>query len=107
MNNRFMRVIVMFDLPVITDKEKKIATKFRNFLLDEGFIMMQYSVYSRICKNNDNLNKHVNRLKINAPKTGNIRLLQVTENQYNNIIMFSGTKSIEEDISIESLLIFE
>lgn len=107
MNNRFMRIIVMFDLPVITDKEKKAATKFRKFLLDEGFIMMQYSVYSRICKNNDDLNKHINRLKLNTPKTGNIRLLQVTENQYNNIIMFSGTKSIEEDISIESLLIFE
>ena len=45
--------------------------------------------------------------KFNAPKTGNIRLLQVTENQYNNIIMFSGTKKVEEDISIESLLVFE
>lgn len=107
MNNRFMRIIVMFDLPVITDKEKKIATKFRKFLLDEGFIMMQYSVYSRICKNNDDLNKHINRLKLNTPKNGNIRLLQVTENQYNNIIMFSGTKATEEDISIENLLIFE
>ena len=61
MNNRFMRIIVMFDLPVITDKEKKTATKFRKFLLDEGFIMMQYSVYSRICKNNDELyNKIIN-----------------------------------------------
>ena len=49
----------------------------------------------------------INRLKINAPKTGNIRLLQVTENQYNNIIMFSGTKKVEEDISMESLLVFE
>ena len=107
MNNRFMRIIVMFDLPVITDKEKKIATKFRKFLLDEGFIMMQYSVYSRICKNNDDLNKHINRLRINAPKTGNIRLLQITENQYNNIIMFSGSKSVEENISIENLLIFD
>ena len=102
-----MRVIVMFDLPVITEKERKIATKFRKYLLDEGFIMMQYSVYSRICKNNDNLNKHIKRLKINAPKNGNIRLLQITENQYNNMIMFSGTKSVEEEISIENLLIFE
>lgn len=96
----------MFDLPVVTDKERKIATKFRKFLLDDGYIMMQYSVYSRICKNNDDLTKHINRLKINTPKNGNIRLLQVTENQYNNIIMFSGTKKIEEDISIENLLIF-
>lgn len=97
----------MFDLPVVTDKDRKTATKFRNFLLDDGFIMMQYSVYSRICKNNDDLNKHINRLKINTPKTGNVRLLQVTENQYNNIIMFSGTKEVEEDISIDNLLIFE
>lgn len=105
--NRFMRIIVMFDLPVVTDKDRKIATKFRNFLLDDGFVMMQYSVYSRICKNNDDLNKHINRLKINTPKTGNVRLLQITEKQYNNIIMFSGTKSVEEDISIDNLLIFE
>ncbi len=96
----------MFDLPVVTDKERKIATKFRKFLLDDGYIMMQYSVYSRICKNNDDLFKHINRLKINTPKNGNVRLLQVTENQYNNIIMFSGTKKVEEDISIENLLIF-
>ena len=96
----------MFDLPVVTEKERKIATKFRKFLLDGGYIMMQYSVYSRICKNNDDLNKHINRIKINTPKNGNVRLLQVTENQYNNIIMFSGTKKVEEDISIENLLIF-
>ena len=102
-----MRIIVMFDLPVITEKEKKIAVKFRKFLLDDGYIMMQYSVYSRICKNNDDLNKHINRLKINSPKAGNIRLLQVTENQYNNMIMFCGTKSVEEDISINNLLIFD
>ena len=68
---------------------------------------MQYSVYSRICKNNDDLNKHINRLKINTPKNGNIRLLQVTENQYNNMIMFSGIKEIEEEISIDNLLVFE
>ena len=95
-----MRIIVMFDLPMVTEKEKRTATKFRKYLLDDGFIMMQFSVYSRICKNNDDLNKHINRLKINAPKSGNIRLLQVTENQYNNMIMFSGEKSVEEDISI-------
>lgn len=97
----------MFDLPVITEKEIKVATKFRNFLLDDGYIMMQYSVYSRICKNNDDLNKHITRIKLNAPITGNIRLLQVTENQYNNMILFCGNKKTEEDISIENLLIFE
>lgn len=102
-----MRIILMFDLPVVTEKERKIATKFRNYLLDDGFIMMQYSVYSRICKNNDDLNKHINRIKANCPKTGNIRMIQVTEKQYNNMIMFSGTKKIEEEISINNLIVFE
>ena len=46
---------VMFDLQVGAEKERKMATKFRNFLLDDGYIMMQFSVYSRICKNNDDL----------------------------------------------------
>ena len=103
---RFMRLIVMFDLPVITDKERKIATSFRKFLLDDGYIMMQFSVYSRICKNNDDLQKHINRLKIHSPKNGNIRMLQITEKQYSNIIMFAGSKEVEEDISIDSLLVF-
>lgn len=105
--NKFMRIIVMFDLPVITEKEKSIATKFRKFLLDDGYIMMQYSVYSRICKNNDDLSKHINRIKCHCPKKGNIRLLQITEKQYNNMIIFSGIKKVEEEISIENLLIFE
>ena len=104
--NRFMRLIVMFDLPVITDKERKIATSFRKFLLDDGYIMMQFSVYSRICKNNDDLQNHINRLKIHSPKNGNIRMLQITEKQYSNIIMFAGSKEVEEDISIDSLLVF-
>lgn len=105
--NRFMRIIVMFDLPVVTEKERKVATKFRKFLLDDGYIMMQFSVYSRICKNNDDLEKHITRLRSNAPITGNIRLIQVTEKQYNNMIMFSGSRVVEEKFSIDNILIFE
>lgn len=96
----------MFDLPVVTEKERKIATKFRKFLLDDGYIMMQYSVYSRICKNNDDLNKHITRIRMNTPKTGNIRLIEITENQYNNMIMFCGSKEVEEEISSNNLLVF-
>ena len=96
----------MFDLPVVTEKERKNALKFRSFLLDDGFIMMQYSVYSRICKNNDDLNKHLNRVKANSPTNGDIRLLQITEKQYSNMIMLCGEKKIEEGISTDNLLVF-
>ena len=97
----------MYDLPVISEKDKKIYGKFRRFLLNDGYIMMQYSVYSRICKNHDDVNKHINRLKINSPKVGNIRLLQVTENQYNNMLLLTGNKLDDELITNESLIVFE
>ena len=101
-----MRLIVMFDLPTITERDRKVYTKFRNFLLDDGYVMIQFSVYSRICKNHDDLVKHINRLKINIPPTGNIRLLEVTETQYNNMVLFYGEKTQEEKIGIDPMIIF-
>ena len=95
----------MFDLPTLTDKDRKIYAKFRNFLLDDGYIMIQYSIYSRICKNDDDLCKHVNRVKHKVPKIGNVRLLTVTESQYNKMVVFYGEKKKEENITTESLIV--
>ena len=47
--NKFMRILVFFDLPVVTKREKGTAAKFRQFLLKDGYHMVQWSVYSRIC----------------------------------------------------------
>lgn len=105
--NRYMRLLVLFDLPVITEKERKTYQKFRNFLIKDGYIMMQYSVYSRICKNNDDCDKHIKRLKLNLPKKGNIRLLQITENQYDNMLMLCGEKHEEETYSVSPMIIIE
>lgn len=102
-----MRLIVMYDLPVITEKDKKIYGKFRRFLLNDGYIMVQYSIYSRICKNHDDITKHINRIRQNTPEKGNVRLIQVTENQYNNMLLLTGNKVDDELISNESLIVFE
>lgn len=97
----------MYDLPVITEKDKKIYGKFRRFLLNDGYIMIQYSIYSRICKNHDDIIKHINRIRQNTPEKGNVRLIQVTENQYNNMLLLTGNKIDDELISNESLIVFE
>ena len=97
----------MFDLPVVTEEEKRIYTKFRKFLLKDGYIMIQYSIYSRICKNSDDVYKHINRIKQNIPDKGNIRLLQITEKQYNDMILLTGTKATEELFSVENMIILE
>lgn len=97
----------MFDLPVGTEKEKKIYTKFRNFLLDDGYIMLQYSVYTRICKNADDVKKHELRLSMNIPSKGNVRLIHITEKQFEEMKTLVGKTSNEEEIGIDNLIIFE
>lgn len=97
----------MFDMPTITIEDRKNYTKFRDKLLDDGFIMIQYSIYVRICKNQDDIIKHISRVKLAAPPKGNIRLLQVTEKQYEQMIMLRGIKNDDEKESNNSMIIIE
>ena len=73
-----MRMLVFFDLPVTTASERKNATRFRNFLLKDGYYMVQFSVYSRVCNGNDAVEKHFKRIKENLPPNGSVRLLTIT-----------------------------
>ena len=102
-----MRSIVVFDLPVKTKIERRQATQFRKALLDDGFEMLQYSVYTRICANRDSANKHLNRVKKFAPRNGSIRMLMVTENQYSDMAVITGEKSAQETkITAQQLAFF-
>lgn len=75
-------IMAMFDLPVLLDEERKESTRFRNALLDDGFIMIQYSVYSRPCVSLERMKKYYERVKSYAPTTGDIRLLFFTDKQW-------------------------
>lgn len=97
----------MFDMPTITIEDRKNYSKFRDNLIDDGFIMIQYSIYVRICKNQDDITKHINRVKMFTPEKENIRLLQVTEKQYEQMIMLRGIKNDDEKESNNSMIIIE
>lgn len=100
MRDRVMRTIVFFDLPNIYAKDKRNYLLFRKFLLNEGFIMMQESVYSKIVLNSQQGDLLIQRIKRNAPKKGLIQLLTITEKQYSrieNIIGESNTKIINSE----------
>lgn len=90
MSYRYMRAIIFFDLPSVTYEERKEYTRFRKFLINEGFIMMQESVYSKILLNSTNLNMLGQRIKKNKPKEGLVQLLNVTEKQYSSIEFIVG-----------------
>ena len=94
--NKFMRIMVFFDLPVKTKTERSIATKFRTFLLKDGYPMVQYSLYARVCNGMDSVEKHIKRLKANLPPNGSVRVLTITEKQYESIKILVGELSVEE-----------
>lgn len=85
-----MRVMVFFDLPVETSEERKEYVRFRKFLLKNGFIMMQQSVYSKIVLNNTVGNSICEKIRKSKTKKGLIQMLTVTEKQFNNIELIVG-----------------
>lgn len=91
-----MRIIVFFDLPVKTAKEKKIYTTFRRNLIKDGYFMIQYSVYGRLCNGVDSVDKYTERLQKIIPSVGSVRVLTVTEKQYASIRIFAGEKKKRE-----------
>lgn len=86
----------MFDLPVETEKEKRAYREFRKQLIKNGFVMMQYSVYIRTCPSREYTQRLENKIKKVVPSNGNIRLITITEKQYNDMKILVGSKSLKE-----------
>lgn len=91
-----MRLIVFFDLPVTTKEKKRAYTLFRRFLIQDGYDMVQWSVYGRVVNGNDDAEKHLKRLASNLPKEGSVRCLQVSEKQFSSMKLLVGTRQFQE-----------
>ena len=105
--NKFMRMLVFFDLPVSTRTERRNASRFRNFLLSDGYHMIQYSVYARVCNGMDSVKKHRSRLRDSLPDNGSVRLLIITEKQFESIeIMLGALTEADDSFQCEQLSIF-
>jgi CRISPR-associated protein Cas2 len=87
---RIMWLFVFFDLPVGTKAQRRMATRFRNFLKDDGYMMLQWSVYARVCRGDEAVEKHVARVTKVLPKSGSVRALQVTDRQYARMKLLLG-----------------
>lgn len=104
---RFMRLLVFFDLPTVTKSEKRAYTLFRRFLLNDGYDMIQWSVYGRVVNGFDDSQTHLKRLKANIPAIGSIRCLEISEKQFANMKMLLGDKKIQEKkVNASQLLLF-
>jgi len=91
-----MRLMVFFDLPMVTRTEKRAYTQFRKFLLNDGYDMIQFSVYGRILYGTDAEEKHMKRLLANLPPEGSVRILTVTEKQFGSMRLLVGMPLFQE-----------
>lgn len=87
---RIMWVFVFFDLPTETKTDRKNATRFRKGLLDDGFAMMQYSIYIRHCNSRENADVHIRRIKSLLPPKGEVIIFTLTDKQFGMMEFFKG-----------------
>lgn len=87
---RLMWLMCMFDLPVGTKRQRKAATGFRKFLLDQGFEMAQLSVYLRFCGSKEQAETYVKRIEKRVPGRGEVSILRFTDRQYEGMWCFTG-----------------
>lgn len=83
-----MWLMVMFDLPVLTKPERRAATKFRQWLLDEGYEMSQLSVYIRFCVGKEQVERRIRDIARTRPDRGKIHILSVTDKQFEAMTVF-------------------
>ena len=105
MSYRFVRVIVFFDLPVLTEKNRRDYYEFRKFLLKSGFLMMQESVYCKLAQNGVVSDSIVENIRKNKPPEGLVQVLRITEKQFGKMEYVVGEKKSEVIDSDERLLI--
>jgi CRISPR-associated protein Cas2 len=89
---RTVWVIALFDLPVMTAHQRRAYARFRKELLDDGFTMMQYSVYQRHCASPENATVHTSRMGARVPAEGEVRFIVITDKQFEKIVTFVGKK---------------
>jgi len=103
---RIMWIIVLFDLPTNTPKERKAANGFRKKLLKDGFTMFQFSVYMRHCPSRENTKVHIDRAKQNLPPYGKVAFMMFTDRQFGMMEVFHATKKTDTPRGPQQLEMF-
>ena len=94
---RIMWVLVFFDLPTETKKDRKASALFRKNLIKDGFTMFQFSIYIRHCASQENAMVHIKRVKSFLPDYGQVGIMCITDKQFGNIQLFYGKKQTEPE----------
>ncbi|MGI6045611.1 MAG: CRISPR-associated endonuclease Cas2 [Eggerthellaceae bacterium] len=101
-----MRLVLFFDLPVETERDRKEYRQFRKFLIHEGYLMLQESVYSKLVTTDVNASGEIARLRKHRPPSGLVQVLKVTEKQFETMVYITGNRESYEEIdTLEELIV--
>ena len=103
---RIMWVLVFFDLPTETKKDKKNYALFRKNLQRDGFTMFQMSIYVRHCASMENAEVHIKRVNSFLPEYGHVAIMCITDKQFGNIKLFFGKKPLRPNTPGTQLELF-
>lgn len=103
---RIMWVLIFFDLPTETKKERKAAAEFRKQIMADGFTMFQFSIYTRHCASSENAEVHVKRVKNLLPEIGHVGILCITDKQFGGMELFYGKKETASEVGGQQLELF-
>ena len=103
---RILWVFVFFDLPTETKKERKDYTRFRKALLQDGFSMLQFSIYTRHCNSSENADVHIKRVHKHLPPKGEVIVFTVTDKQFGMMEFFRGHKEVPKPDTPQQLELF-
>ena len=101
-----MWTVVLFDLPTETKSDRYQYSRFRKRLLTAGFVMLQYSVYARHCASDESAEVHCKRIKATLPPKGEVRILKITEKQFERMQVYHGTKRTPTEQAPKQLSVF-
>ena len=102
-----VRVLVLYDLPMLEPEDRKEYTKFRNNILKLGCYLVQFSVYAKVIKNEIYCKSFIEKLKNILPERGEVRVIKLTEKQYEDMLFLNGSQnSFEKKISNNNLVVF-
>lgn len=102
-----VRVLILYDLPMVEIGDKKEYTKFRRDILKLGCYLVQFSVYAKVIKNEVYYKSFIGKLKNIMPKRGEVRVIKLTEKQYENMFFLNGSQNnFEKKIADNGLVIF-
>jgi CRISPR-associated protein Cas2 len=103
---RIMWVLVHFDLPTETKKDRKAYALFRKAIMKDGFQMFQFSMYIRHCSSKENAEVHVKRVKTILPSKGHIGILCITDKQFGMMEIYRGKETVKVPETIQQLEMF-